>query len=99
LPHQDFAEKLGSQCAKSSRFTKSKRNQLAFSLDHYAGPVSYQVDNFQDKNKDFVVEEHQLLLGAAECELIAQLFSDKSADEVRKSGLMETNFTFYKTDF
>ena len=29
------------------------------------------------------MEEHQLLLGAAKCELIAQLFQDQSAEEVR----------------
>jgi hypothetical protein len=49
-------------------------------------PCVLQVDNFLDKNKDFVVEEHRKLLGAATCGLVAQLFAPPpEQDEVRGS--------------
>lgn len=53
------------------RFTKPRRSNTAFIISHYAGEVEYQVDNFLDKNKDFVVKEHQDLLAASSQPLVA----------------------------
>jgi hypothetical protein len=35
----------------SQRFHKPKLSQTAFTIQHYAGPVTYQTENFLDKNK------------------------------------------------
>eukprot|EP00775_Hariotina_reticulata_P002154 gene2154-2472_t len=74
---RDLADKLFSSASitASSRFSRTKRTTQAFSLQHYAGPVSYSLDNFLDKNKDYVVAEHQALLASADCLLLAALFS------------------------
>ena len=39
-----------------------------------AGAVTYRTDNFLAKNRDFVVAEHQALLGASEQDFVRQLF-------------------------
>mmetsp|Transcript_16539 Transcript_16539/g.49488 ORF Transcript_16539/g.49488 Transcript_16539/m.49488 type:complete len:1726 (-) Transcript_16539:622-5799(-) len=72
----DYANKLYTTptVANSSRFSKPKLSQTAFTIDHYAGEVSYQTDNFLTKNRDFVVAEHQLLLEASSQSYVAQLF-------------------------
>lgn len=36
--------------------------------------VTYQADQFLDKNKDYVVAEHQALLDASKCSFVANLF-------------------------
>lgn len=36
--------------------------------------VTYQADQFLDKNKDYVVAEHQALLNASKCPFVANLF-------------------------
>jgi len=72
----DLAQKLFSSnlCKDSKRFSKPKRLVSAFTIDHYAGDVTYECANFLDKNKDFVVAEHQSLLGSASLKFVAELF-------------------------
>lgn len=73
---KDLAEKLyaAPACRDSARFKRPKLSQTAFTVEHYAGPVTYQSDNFLDKNKDFVVAEHQSLLQASARPFVRELF-------------------------
>lgn len=74
--HEDLANKLY-QCdgvAKHSRFSKPRRSQTAFTINHYAGDVTYETDNFLQKNRDFVVAEHQELLGNSKLDFVRELF-------------------------
>lgn len=74
---QDLADKLLSApvVTGSARFSRTKRSTSAFTLSHYAGPVSYSLDNFLDKNRDYVVEQHATLLAGAQLDLLAELFA------------------------
>jgi len=64
----------------SSRFSKPKLNQTAFTIDHYAGEVTYQMDHFLEKNKDYVIAEHQELLSTADFDYIRSLFPAEVED-------------------
>ncbi|GBG00632.1 myosin [Raphidocelis subcapitata] len=74
--NKDLSEKLyaSSICQASARFKRPKLSNTAFTIEHYAGPVSYQSDNFLEKNKDFVVAEHQSLLQASTRDFVRRLF-------------------------
>ncbi|CAN4102475.1 unnamed protein product [Withania somnifera] len=72
--HETFAQKLYQTFTKNKRFIKPKLSRTSFTISHYAGEVTYQADLFLDKNKDYVVAEHQVLLTASKCPFVAGLF-------------------------
>ncbi|XP_026435755.1 myosin-6-like [Papaver somniferum] len=82
--HETFAQKMYQTFQKHKRFSKPKLSPTDFTISHYAGDVTYQTDLFLDKNKDYVVAEHQALLSASECAFVAGLFPPQS-DESSKS--------------
>ncbi|KAG0458351.1 hypothetical protein HPP92_023508 [Vanilla planifolia] len=72
--HETFAQKLYQTYKAHKRFSKPKLARTAFTINHYAGDVIYQADLFLDKNKDYVVAEHQALLNSSACPFVANLF-------------------------
>ncbi|XP_031263400.1 myosin-12 [Pistacia vera] len=72
--HETFAQKMYQTYKAHKRFSKPKLARTDFTINHYAGDVTYQADQFLDKNKDYVVAEHQALLYASKCSFVANLF-------------------------
>nr|DAD42073.1 TPA_asm: hypothetical protein HUJ06_000303 [Nelumbo nucifera] len=72
--HETFAQKMYQTYKGHKRFSKPKLARTDFTINHYAGDVTYQADHFLDKNKDYVVAEHQALLNASKCSFVANLF-------------------------
>ncbi|GAV69100.1 Myosin_head domain-containing protein/IQ domain-containing protein/DIL domain-containing protein/Myosin_N domain-containing protein [Cephalotus follicularis] len=72
--HETFAQKMYQTYKANKRFSKPKLARTDFTINHYAGDVIYQADQFLDKNKDYVVAEHQALLDASKCPFVANLF-------------------------
>ncbi|KAJ4835408.1 hypothetical protein Tsubulata_031610 [Turnera subulata] len=72
--HETFAQKMYQTYKAHKRFSKPKLARTDFTINHYAGDVTYQADQFLDKNKDYVVAEHQALLYASKCHFVANLF-------------------------
>ncbi|CAE5956532.1 unnamed protein product [Arabidopsis arenosa] len=72
--HDTFAQKLYQTFKDHKRFGKPKLAQTDFTICHYAGDVTYQTELFLDKNKDYVVGEHQALLSSSDCSFVSSLF-------------------------
>ncbi|KAI3517097.1 hypothetical protein L1887_16304 [Cichorium endivia] len=72
--HETFSNKLYQTFKNHKRFIKPKLSRTDFTVAHYAGEVQYQSEQFLDKNKDYVIPEHQDLLGASKCPFVASLF-------------------------
>ncbi|KAJ6762955.1 MYOSIN-9 [Salix purpurea] len=82
--HETFSNKLYQTFKVHKRFIKPKLSRTDFTIAHYAGEVQYQSDHFLDKNKDYVVPEHQDLLNASKCPFVAGLFP-RLPEETSKS--------------
>ncbi|XP_020979813.1 myosin-11-like isoform X1 [Arachis ipaensis] len=63
--HETFATKLYQTFKDHKRFIKPKLARSDFTVVHYAGEVQYQSEQFLDKNKDYVVPEHQDMLSTS----------------------------------
>lgn len=72
--HETFAQKMYQTYKSHKRFAKPKLSRTNFTINHYAGDVTYQADHFLDKNKDYVVAEFQALLNDSKCSFVANLF-------------------------
>ncbi|TVU34255.1 hypothetical protein EJB05_16086, partial [Eragrostis curvula] len=83
--HETFAQKLYTTFTKNKRFAKPKLSRTDFTIVHYAGDVTYQADQFLDKNKDYVVAEHQDLLNASSCSFVAGLFPSLPEETAKSS--------------
>ncbi|TQD74336.1 hypothetical protein C1H46_040131 [Malus baccata] len=83
--HETFAQKLYQTFKNHKRFTKPKLSQSDFTICHYAGDVTYQTELFLDKNKDYVVAEHQALLSASTCSFVSGMFTSLVEDTSKSS--------------
>ncbi|KAL1329764.1 hypothetical protein HN51_046946 [Arachis hypogaea] len=72
--HETFATKLYQTFKDHKRFIKPKLARSDFTVVHYAGEVQYQSEQFLDKNKDYVVPEHQDMLSTSRCSFVTRLF-------------------------
>nr|XP_018681989.1 PREDICTED: myosin-17-like isoform X2 [Musa acuminata subsp. malaccensis] len=83
--HETFAQKLYQTFKNNKRFVKPKLSRTDFTICHYAGEVTYQANHFLDKNKDYVVAEHQELLSASKCSFVASLFPPLPVETAKAS--------------
>ncbi|KAL8215013.1 hypothetical protein R6Q57_004462 [Mikania cordata] len=80
-----FSQKLYQTFKTHKRFVKPKLARSDFIIAHYAGEVHYQADQFLDKNKDYLVPEHQDLLSTSKCSFVAGLFPPLREDVTKSS--------------
>ncbi|WOL20658.1 Myosin-J heavy chain [Canna indica] len=93
--HETFAQKIYQTYKNHKRFSKPKLARTAFTINHYAGDVTYQADQFLDKNKDYVIAEHQALLYTSKCHFVANLFPPL-AEETQKQSKFSSIGTRFK---
>ncbi|CAG8501402.1 1540_t:CDS:10 [Acaulospora colombiana] len=59
----------------SKYFQKPKFSNTAFTINHYANAVTYEVENFLEKNRDTVPDEHLNLLRSTEFEFLEEVLN------------------------
>ncbi|XP_047269392.1 myosin-6 isoform X1 [Capsicum annuum] len=92
--HETFAQKLYQTFQNHKRFSKPKLARSDFTICHYAGDVTYQTELFLDKNKDYVVAEHQALLRASKCSFASGLFPKSVEESSNKSKFSSIGSSF-----
>ncbi|KAG5627286.1 hypothetical protein H5410_012504 [Solanum commersonii] len=83
--HETFAQKMYQTYRAHKRFSKPKLARTDFTINHYAGDVTYQADHFLDKNKDYVIAEFQALLMDSKCFFVANLFPPLPEESSKQS--------------
>jgi len=71
-----FADKLQNQLSDNKFFGRPDKFSTKFLVKHYAGPVTYNTENFIEKNKDTVNEQVERIMKSSSLSVIQLLFSD-----------------------
>ena len=89
----DFVDKLCSSkvASESARFARARRLPNGFTVEHYAGAVTYTADHFLSKNRDFVVAEHEQLVQGSGDAFVAALFPKSSEEGGEESSSNNNN--------
>ena len=58
--------------SKDNKSYKRTNSESAFEINHYAGWVTYDINNFNEKNRDVVVSASSSLLRTSSCWLMKQ---------------------------
>ncbi|KAG2220418.1 hypothetical protein INT45_000643 [Circinella minor] len=80
---QGFCQKLYDNFEKPDYkqfFKKPRFSNSAFTVAHYAHDVQYEAENFLDKNKDTVPDEHMALLQGSEFEFLKEVMDRAAAN-------------------
>lgn len=80
---QGFVQKLYSNFSVpdyKDYFKKPRFSNSAFTIAHYAHDVEYEGENFLDKNKDTVPDEHLSLLQASEFDFLVNVLEKAAAN-------------------
>eukprot|EP01025_Chloroclados_australasicus_P040986 TRINITY_DN4316_c0_g2_i3.p1 TRINITY_DN4316_c0_g2~~TRINITY_DN4316_c0_g2_i3.p1 ORF type:complete len:1103 (-),score=96.76 TRINITY_DN4316_c0_g2_i3:1692-5000(-) len=85
VTYQDLANQLRTQLNGQDRFDAPRKDPYGFTVDHYAGAVTYQTDQLMDKNRDYVVSEHQALMISSGDRLLKQLFKPDEQESENES--------------
>ena len=73
----DFSliENFNKEFSVNQYYIPNKRNDLCFTINHYAGKVTYSGENFIEKNRDSLPYRVCELLKSSSNKIIAEIFS------------------------
>ncbi|KAL6052487.1 unconventional myosin-Ia [Balamuthia mandrillaris] len=92
---QSFLEKLNRQCKSNPYFhpPSGKAGDFdTFTLDHYAGKVTYTVGSFLDKNKDTLFRDLRDVLTTSNDPLLSKLFPKDAFESKKRPPTAGTQF-------
>lgn len=75
---QKFLDSLTSMISRSKYFTQRSSNH--FILEHFAGPICYNINGFTEKNKEFITRDLIFAMQSTTDSLLKSMFSDMGTD-------------------
>jgi myosin heavy subunit len=72
----NLVENLNAEFSKNVYYQPSKRNDLNFAINHYAGRVIYNAENFLEKNRDSLPYRVGELLRNSSNEILSNIFTN-----------------------
>ena len=77
---KSLVEVFNKEFAKNPYYQVNKRNDVCFTINHYAGKVTYSAENFIEKNRDSLPFRVAELLKNSFNEVISEIFSKSQSE-------------------
>jgi myosin heavy subunit len=72
----NLVDNFNAEFSKNVYYQSSKRSDLNFAINHYAGRVIYNAENFLEKNRDSLPHRVAELLRNSSNEILSQIFTN-----------------------
>ena len=93
-------ENFNNEFSKNSYYSANKRKDLEFSINHYAGAVTYSAEHFLEKNRDSLPLRVVEMLKCSKNDLISEIFEGTYyKDESKLNDKYETLNVVNKVSF
>jgi myosin heavy subunit len=87
-------DNFNKEFSKNAYYISSKRNDMNFTINHYAGRVMYTSENFLEKNRDSLPFRVAELLRNSSNEIISEIFSNQQSSSKEASIYSSYNMVF-----
>lgn len=84
-------ENFNKEFSKNSYYIPSKRQDANFTINHYAGRVTYTSENFLEKNRDSLPFRVAELLRNSSNEILAEIFSTTGVASIVNSSISSSS--------
>ncbi|CAH0474298.1 unnamed protein product [Peronospora belbahrii] len=71
-----FASKLGAVMENNPLLETPRLNKCAFSINHYAGKVTYDASGFLDKHRDAILPDIKQCMSKSKLKILSKMFTD-----------------------
>ena len=75
-----LVEKLHQDLSKNPKYEKPRGNEVIFTINHYAGRVTYTAAGFLDKNRDTLPLDVICVMLDSDKDLVCTIFKDENPD-------------------
>lgn len=89
-------ENFNKEFSKNAYYTPSKRNDINFTINHYAGRVMYTSENFLEKNRDSLPFRVSELLRNSSNEILSEIFSGQQSTSASKDNSIYSSYNMVR---
>ena len=83
--NSSLIDNFNKEFAKNQHYIASKRNDNSFTINHYAGKVTYSGENFLEKNRDSLPFKIMELLKNSKNRVLSEIFTTTATEAINDS--------------
>lgn len=95
--NSSLIDNFDKEFSKNQHYIASKRNDNSFTINHYAGKVTYSGENFLEKNRDSLPFKIMELLKNSKNRILSEIFTSTATEAINESSKSVNLISLFKT--